>query len=529
VNRVILCIIDDVRSSHFFDLIKKGLLPNFKKLMENGIFSKRCVTDFPSVTYPTQCSIITGTYTGDYRHEMCHGVPAYHWMGRYLAPPFLRNYGAPGSDEFIQIYKMNADLGSNCQTLLEMTGEGNHASITQFISRGTDYIYPESKVKLGLYYEFLQFAMRNRKRAKGLMALANSIVVRKLIDSFKRPKKFFKSNEPPIGSNLWFMTSDVIMHLFGYDSYLYKLNLMHIDKVIGILVKELDEIGYLIDTAIAITADHGNYKAKSIGNILPFYGRTGLTNYHPKKNIKGNVNISEFGGVGMFNFKGSNDIGNDAYWGRPRIKELEKYGPKRLNMFEELFKIEGTSLMYFREDYDTYKKGTIHLKRKDEETGKIFSGKIEYKGIGKEFKTRYTSEDSENDVFGFMEDDKANKLVNGNFYSIDEWLDATHHLDHALYPDLIPRHFKNPRSSDIIISTKGSIVYNVTHGNPQKGHVFSHDIGLQESTILPLIIAGSPEIPQKEISYCKSTDITPTLIKMLGKKPHDSVVGKDLI
>jgi len=524
-----LCIIDDVRSSHFFDLIEKGLLPNFKRLMQNGIFSKTCVTDFPSVTYPTQCSIITGTYTGDYRHELCHGVPSYHWMGRYLAPPFLRNYGAPGSDELIQIYKMNADLGENCQTLLEMTGEGNHSSITQFISRGTDYIYPENKVKLGLYYEFLQFAMRNKKRAKGLMALANTIVVRKLIDNFKRPKKYFKSNEPPIGSNLWFMTSDVIMHLFGYDSYLYKLNLLHIDKVMGILIKELDELGYLADTAIAITADHGNYKAKSIGNILPFYSRTGLTNYHPKKNVNGNVNIAEFGGVGMFNFKGSNDAGNEAYWSRPSITDLEKFGPKKINIFEELFKIKGTRLMYYREDGNTYKKGTIHLKRKDQKSGKIFSGKIEYKGIGKEFKTRYASENDENDIFGFVRDDNASKLINGNFYSIDEWLDATHHLDHALYPDLIPRHFKNPRSSDVIISTKGSVIYNVTHGKPQSGHAFTHDIGLQESIILPLIISGSPEIPQKEISHCKTTDITPTLISMLGKKPHESVVGKNLI
>ena len=174
--------------------------------MENGIFSKTCVTDFPSVTYPTQCSILTGTYTGDYRNELCHGVSSYHWMGRYITPPILRNYGAPGSDELIQIYKMNSDLGPNCQTLLEMIGEGNRTSIAQFISRGTDYLYPETKIKLGLYYELLSMAMGNEKRAKYLMALANTVVVKKLIDNFKNPRKYFDTNEPPIGSNLWFMT-----------------------------------------------------------------------------------------------------------------------------------------------------------------------------------------------------------------------------------------------------------------------------------------------------------------------------------
>jgi len=76
INRIIFCVIDDVRSKHFFDFIDKGLLPNFKKLMENGIYSKNCITDFPSITYPTQISITTGTYTGDYRKELCHGIGA---------------------------------------------------------------------------------------------------------------------------------------------------------------------------------------------------------------------------------------------------------------------------------------------------------------------------------------------------------------------------------------------------------------------------------------------------------------------
>ena len=44
-----------------------------------------------------------------------------------------------------------------------------------------------------------------------------------------------------------------------------------------------------------------------------------------------------------------------------------------------------------------------------------------------------------------------------------------------------------------------------------------------------LIIGGSEDIPVKEISHCKITDIVPTLVKMLGVKPHTSVVGKNLI
>jgi len=529
INRAIYVIIDDVRSEHFFGLIERGRLPNFKRLMETGIYSKTCITDFPSVTYPTQPTQITGTYTGDYRKELCHGVPAYNWMGRYYAPPIMRSYGGSGSDELIQIYKINSDLRNTCQTFLEMTGEGNHTSLTQFISRGTDYLYPERKTKLAAYYLLLEQLVKSEKKAKGLLMRANTIVVKKLLDNFKRPKKYFGNNEAPIGSNLWFMSSDVIMHLYGFDSFLYILNLIHIDKVMGYLLDELDKMGYLNDTAIAITADHGNFKAAKAGDIKPFYAVNGLNPYHPRKNKKGNINIAEFGGVGLIYFKGSEKTGNKYGWSRPTIKDLENYGPKRVNLLESLFKIEGSHLLYYREDENRYDNGIIHLKRKDRKTGEIIKGMIEYRGTGPDYKTKYISDNNQNDVFGYSNDNIASKILDNKFHTIKEWMDATHHVDYPLYPDLIPRHFKNPRSSDVIISTDGSVVFSVSHGTEGEVNLYTHDIGLRRSAIVPLIISGSPEISHKEIPFCKTTDIVPTLINMLGKKPHKSVVGDNLI
>ncbi|MBN1215100.1 MAG: hypothetical protein JXA99_06595, partial [Candidatus Lokiarchaeota archaeon] len=111
----------------------------------------------------------------------------------------------------------------------------------------------------------------------------------------------------------------------------------------------------------------------------------------------------------------------------------------------------------------------------------------------------------------------------------DEWLEATYHLDYPLYPDLICRHFKNPRSADIIVSTKGNLTYNIVHGKKKNNDIFKHDIGMRESSIVPLIISGSEDIPQKEIPFCKITDIIPTILDLLGKKPHKSVVGKSYI
>ncbi|MBD3342292.1 MAG: hypothetical protein GF353_24545, partial [Candidatus Lokiarchaeota archaeon] len=220
INRFILCIIDDVRADHFSILLKKGLMPHCEKLAKNGIYSNNCITDFPSITYPAHATILTGTYTGDYKKELCHGIPLSNWMDRSTFPPTLRSY----SSNDLQIYKINQDLGKNCATILEAVEDGNTASIAQFINRGTDYFFPENKIKLILYYLLLMHPIK----LKNMIARTNSALVHKLLDTFKRPTRYFDNNEAPVGSLLWFMSSDVLMHNFGFDSLIYKLNLLQI-------------------------------------------------------------------------------------------------------------------------------------------------------------------------------------------------------------------------------------------------------------------------------------------------------------
>jgi hypothetical protein len=489
--------------------------------MENGIYSENCITDFPPITYPTQVSLITGTYTGYYKNELCHGVPLLNWMGRDVAPPILREYAS----KTLQIYNINKDIGNNCRTILEMAGDGNKASIAQFINRGANYIFPERKTQLVMLYLILKYFPSVRRR----MIRSNSVIVQKLIKIFEKPKNYFDNSEPPIASLLWFMSSDLLMHKFGYDSYIYKLNLLHIDKVIGVLIDKLERLGYLDDTAIAITSDHGNYKADKIGNILPFFKQNRLVNYHPLKKAKGNMDLAYYAGVGFFYFKGCNNNNLKDSWSYPTTEELEKYGPKKVNLLKDLFKIEGSRLMFYRDDNNTHNKGIIHLKREINDTGKIITGRIEYKGMGMDYKTRYNIDNDDMDIFGYINDNLASKLLDNKFHSIQEWLEATYHLDYPIHPDLIPRHFKNPRSADIILTNNESIKFGIHHGKLKNKNLYDHDLGLRKCMAVPLIIGGSLDIPQKHVKVCKITDIVPTLLKLIGKKPHKSVVGECLI
>ncbi|MFX1588107.1 MAG: alkaline phosphatase family protein [Promethearchaeota archaeon] len=512
---------DDVRAEHFFDYINKGLLPNMKKLLEKGIYSENCITDFPPITYPAHVSIITGTYTGNFKKEPSHGVPLINWMGRDFSPPILRSYAAKN----LQIYKINNEIGNNCRTIFEMVGDGNSASIAQFINRGSNYVFPERKTRLALYYLLLKYYPSVKRR----MIRSNSVIMQKLLETFKKPKKFFENSEPPICSILWFISSDLLLHKFGFDSRIYKLNLLHIDKAIGVLIDNLEKMGYLYDTVIAITSDHGNYKADKVGNLSNFFRQNCLTHYHPLKNLKGNMDLADYSGVGFFNFKGNDRSNFKNSWSRPSLKELKNYGPKRINLLNELYRIPGSHLMYYRDNGNTYNKGTIYLKRKIKASGEIIKGRIEYDGNGLEYKTRYILENDEKDIFGYIDDNIASGLLDNKFHSTQEWLEATHHLDYPMYPDLIPRHFKNPRSSDIILSNDETVIFNIHHGKHKGKNIYDHDRGLRNCMVVPLIIGGSLEIPHKHITYCKITDIVPTLLKILGKEPHKSIVGESLL
>ena len=154
-------------------------------------------------------------------------------------------------------------------------------------------------------------------------------------------------------------------------------------------------------------------------------------------------------------------------------------------------------------------------------------GTIEYKGFGLDQKTKYMFDNE--DFYGYSENEKSAKILDNQFHTIEEWLEATNNIDFPMIIDQIPRHFKNPRSCDIIISTLGDYYFNYEHGKTVGNSPYSHDIGLRRSMIVPFIIGGSQEIPPIDLAYCKTTDMVPTLLDLLGIKPHSSVIGKSVL
>jgi len=494
ISHVILLIIDDVNSSQFFELLESGKLPNFQTLRDSGTYCKNCITTFPSVTFPCYPNIVTGAYSGYYPKEGS-GIPGYHWIARTdppsekSKPPFIRNYTP-------DVLKVGRDLGKNVKTIFEQAGEDNFFSSLNVVFRGS-YFSPPSKF--------------------------NTENVFKNIESvYSNPAKFFDTKEVPRITVGYVPKTDELLHEKGFDHSEYINEIISCDRFLGSLIDCLKENSYYDSTAICMVSDHGNYKAGKTFDLEPFFEQKGLIPYDPKKGT-GDFDAN-CGSIGHFNFPG------DTWHHHPTQTQMEHFSPSgkkgELNLFKVLWDIPGVKLMYYKDDSCQPEQGTIHIQRKDDKTKRIKKGTIEYNGSGKELKTRYQFEDEE--IFGYTKSPKARKLLDGKFHTIDEWLAGTYDIDFPILIDQLPRYFVNPRSCDIIISTMGEVAFNYEHGKTKNEHLYSHDIALKPSMTVPLIIGGSEEIPQIDIPYCKTTDIVPTLLALLGEPSHESVVGSSL-
>ena len=497
VNQVILILIDDVRATHLFDLMNKGKAPNIAQLAENGISSSNCITSFPSITFPCYSNIVIGSYSGYFPKEGS-GAPMYHWIGRSYPLmeekkfPVIRNYGKGN-----HLLKLNKDIGPNCQTIFEQAGEGNFLSSLNFINRGSVVI--------------------------PVVEYTSSSFLKEVEEIYKNPKKLFSNNEVPKVTVVYIPKTDDLMHHKGFDHPEYIKEVIDCDRYIGSLIKTLKNTGYYDSTAIGIISDHGNYKSEKMYDIEPFFKECGFTQYLPK-NGTGDFDCN-MGGLGFFNFPGDN------WYHHPTIEQLKKFvpkgvGSKELNVFDTLWKIPGVKAMYYRDNNNTPDKGIIYLEHKEVETEKKFTDIIEYEGHGINQKTKYIPDD--NDFYKYSKTEESARLLDGKAHSIDEWLKVTNLIDFPIVVDQVPRYFKNPRSCDIITSTLGEYGFGYEHGKTVASLPYSHDIGIKKSMTVPFIIGGSPNIPKLELSYCKTTDMVPTLLNLLGEKPHYSVVGKSV-
>ncbi|MHA1143682.1 MAG: alkaline phosphatase family protein [Candidatus Helarchaeota archaeon] len=496
VERVIQLILDDVRADQFFQLLDDGKLPKIRKYLGDGIRGN-CTSIYPAITVPARLTLLTGAYPDAY------SVPGMHWYERRTNK--IHNHASLHSWDIPEM------LGDRVKTLYEQVS-GNTADLFTLMHRGVDYNFPTKAQTVGIY--IWHFYILRTSVVK-----ANEFTVNKILDMFTKPRKYFGNSDPPRFISAWFFSSDDLMHDHGYDSREYISNLIDIDRQIGVLIEGnnkhdgLKQQGYLDDTVFILSSDHGNYKAKRQVILEPYFQQHGLIPIKSGKKNRGNFDVA-MGAVGQFYFKGKDPNS------RPTQAELEKYGPNELNLLKILRGIDGMKLLYYRDDENTPKKGMVHVEYLEDDT--IIEGTIEYEGE----KTRLTLPGK--DFFGYSDDNMGAKMLDGKFHTLDEWIQHTHHLDFPAVADYVVRLFKNPNSCDVLCSTLGETIFNYEHGKTQNSHVYGHDIATHTGMTTPLLISGS-NITTRTLDHAKSSDLVPTIVKLLNGNLAPSVVGRSLV
>ena len=504
IDKAIVFVMDDVRYDQFKGLLEDNYLPNINKYVYDNSIHSKCISVFPGITVPAQLAVQTGTYTDEF------SVPGMHWWDRN--EDIVRTYASLAG------WELTSTLDKHVKTVYEQI-DGNSLNLFCQVYRGATHNYPSVKRVILLYLWY--FGIRRENVIRG-----QEFIIRKILEAFNKPGKYFKNKEEPRLVLSWGFPSDDTMHNFGYDSHEYIESLKFLDLWFGRLIegwkkyKGLKELGFLDETTFIFTSDHGNYKGKKVVDLAPTIENIGLKPIPVKLSLRkgkakgnglGNFDLA-IGSIGQWYFRSKNQAE------RPDLKELRSFSDKNINLIEALLDIENTRMLYYREDENTEEKGVIQVIRKN--GLKFIKGSLEYQRD----KVRLIQDD--NELFDYLNYEKAAKLIDGKFHDINEWLMATHETDFPIICDQVARLFRNPNSCDILTSTLGDAVYNYEHGFTKNDHLYSHDIS--RGTKVPLIIGGT-NMDKKDVEVTKISDLVPTIVKMLGGKIDKHVVGKSLI
>ncbi|MHA1785510.1 MAG: alkaline phosphatase family protein [Candidatus Helarchaeota archaeon] len=303
----------------------------------------------------------------------------------------------------------------------------------------------------------------------------NFNVIRSVSSNFK---KFLDNNELPRLITCWYFESDEKMHSFGSNSKQYLRELKKIDRDIGKIIQYLKEKQVYDESLIIITSDHGNYSAERSIDVKKFFTNIGMSfmdDYYV-----------DFGAVGFFYFKG-----ND--WNDLTAKDLMNYGEKKLDLLKFVLDLPGVKYIAYKGEKTSKNENTIMVQ------GKKGVGKITQDGE----LTKYEFDGE--DPLEYDLDENSRTLIDGNFHSIDEWLEHTFGTENIIVVDQLSRILTLDNSADIIAVTDGKTVYH---------HLHSHDLPTPECMRVPILI-HHPNIKRKDLGLLKITEIHDIILNYL--------------
>lgn len=475
----ILIIMDGVRADVLYDSIQAHRMPFLEKYIFNrAAVVENCFTCFPTNTVPGHLAILTGCYAD--KHQLPHMK---FWN---LSQMKYRDYS--GLDIF---NLLDEEYNSNVKMIYEFFTKSYAFTLSNF-AKGSTYTYL-NKPRMIFFYLMQKI-------------LGPKII---LLQSLKTFLRYLKPNTKGSLFVLWLPVSDEIGHAKGPTS---PELLHHLQEVDQLFFKALFE-GYkgwdgLIKTGLQdstyffITADHGGFPIQTESELSQDLKLLPLQIAHkqiPSKAVNGcDALIAYTDGVANFYVK---NPGSRNWGDRIEYHHLVQYPTPQgsINLIELLLTIPTISHVFAREPnagVESYlvqsQSGKSRIQRKIED-GKTL---IAYQIL------------SGSDPFEYHKSPQMLELIDGNFYSSEEWLNKLVGTNYPMMLDQIPRVFNCANIGHLLIMGKEGYSFS------KKSKKGTHDTGTHICSRVPLIMAG-PSIKHTTIPTARTVDIVPTILHLL--------------
>ncbi len=243
-NNVILISIDGLRPDFYLD--NEWDTPNLKSLMKKGVYSEGINSIFPSVTYPSHTTLITGSFPRE--HGIFYNEPRAsennHWFWEYKRIKTKTLWNAAQekgltTGAVMWPVTVGAPITYNFPVRRPYGGEkGNQLSVTEpLVTPKT--LMPEMR-SAGVIKSQDQFKHENVDQTIGGMA------------------RFIIKNHQPKLMAVHFINVDHMQHAHGRNNSFVKKAINVVDTQIGEIIELLKEENLYDHTDIIITGDHGH-------------------------------------------------------------------------------------------------------------------------------------------------------------------------------------------------------------------------------------------------------------------------------
>lgn len=461
----VMILVDGVNYSVFKELIQKGELPNINRYIIEPGVFKKAVTTFPSTTGPAFTPFITGCWAGT-----CD-IPGIRWFDRRVPPTKrltikrFRDYYGWGS------YALDSDLSKDVRTIFEYSRRAYN--IMGMLNRGAGVLRDPAFFKSPLlFYK----AMRQND-----------------IETVERTAfRMFVSalNKAPDFIFYYFPTIDKLSHENHAGHDLVRAAYRRLDDYVGKIVELLKSQGLFETTSLILSSDHGHSEVKKHFDLDAFLEERFKTLYAPMK-------LREWVDAEAMNFVSGNSMSN-IY--------LRKDGWEEFNYFEEMEKDPIINELLENE-------AVCHLAVRSRDGGAFVVSRHGLAHIREENGgVRYNVVDG--DPFGFGEMPE--------YISSEDVPRLTWNSQYPDAPSQVAQIFRSDRAGDIVVSASPGYDLRARFEDPP--HKSTHGSLHHEHMFVPLCI--NAKIGAEQI---RTTDVFPTMLKILGITPEHHLDGRALL